>query len=161
MATDPPVDASVPPSSGTPCCSPPTTSPDQAAQLRTAELGRQQYNAAAQAYHQARGDLQRRSPLPIYDTGASSQLPQLTKLVEAAQRRVRSVDQQIDRLTKDPTITSHHDPQALLQQTKTSWATDQRAASQQAESRMSHRVRSTRHDPTPISQVDHGPSLGR
>jgi hypothetical protein len=103
--------------------------PDQAAQLRTAELARQQYNAAAQAYHQTRGDLQRRSPLPTYDTGAADQLPELTKHVEAAQQRVQSIDQQIDLLTNDPAITSHHAPQALLQHTTTRWATDQRAAS--------------------------------
>jgi hypothetical protein len=161
MATEPPADVSVPPSSGTPGCSPPTTTPSTPRGYTPPISARQEYNAAAEIHHQARGDLQRRSPLPTYDTGAADQLPELTKRVEAAQRRVQSIDQQIDRLTKDPAITSHHDPQALLQQTKTSWATDQRAASQEAASRISHRVRSARHDPTPISRVDHGPSLGR
>ena len=78
-----------------------------------------------------------------------------------AQHRVRSADQQIERLTNDPAITSHPDPRALLQHAHTGWATEQAAAHHQAASRASSPVRSIRHDPAPIHHVDHGPSLGR
>ena len=135
--------------------------PDEASRLHAAELAREQYQAAAAGYQQTRANLQQRSHLPVYHTGAASQLPELTERVQDAQHRVRSVNQRIERLSDDPAITSHPDPRALLQQARTGWVTEQAAAHQQAASRASSPVRSTRHDPAPIHHVDHGPSLGR
>jgi exodeoxyribonuclease V alpha subunit len=135
--------------------------PDHAARLRELHNAREQYEAAAAAYHQTRHHLQQRSHLPVSATGAASQLPELTERVEHAQHRVRSLDQQIQRLTTDPAITSHPDPQALLQHAHTGWATEQAVAHQHAASRTPSTVRSIRHDPAPIHHVDHGPSLGR
>jgi exodeoxyribonuclease V alpha subunit len=135
--------------------------PDEASRLHAAHLAREQYHAAAAAYHQTRHNLQQRSHLPLYATGAASQLPELTKRVQDAQHRVRSADQLIERLTNDPAITRHPNPRALLQHAHTGWATEQAAAHQQAASRTPGLVRSIRHDPAPIHHVDHGPSLGR
>ena len=135
--------------------------PDEASRLLAAQLVREQYHAAAAAYHQTRDHLQQRSHLPVYHTGAASQLPDLTEQVEDAQHRVRSADQRIDRLTNDPAITSHPNLRALLQHARTDWVTEQAAAYQHAASRASSPVQSTRHDSSPIHPVDHGPSLGR
>lgn len=135
--------------------------PDHAARLRELHNAREQYEAAAAAYHQTRDNLQQRWHLPVYHTGAASQLPELTKRVQDAQHRVRSADQLIERLTNDPAITRHPNPRALLQHAHTGWATEQAAAHQQAASRTPGLVRSIRHDPAPIHHVDHGPSLGR
>jgi hypothetical protein len=135
--------------------------PDHAARLRELHNAREQYEAAAAAYHQTRDNLQQRWHLPVYHTGAASQLPELIERVEHAQRRVRSADQLIQRLTTDPVITSHPNPQALLRQARTGWATEQAAAHHQSASPTSSPVRSIRHDPAPIHHVDHGPSLGR
>jgi thymidine kinase len=100
--------------------------PDHAARLRELHNAREQYEAAAAAYHQTRDNLQERSHLPLYDTGAASQLPELTERVEDVQHRVRSVDQRIERLTNDPAITSHPDPRALLQHAHTGWGPSSR-----------------------------------
>jgi hypothetical protein len=135
--------------------------PDHAARLRELHNACEQYEAAAAAYHQTRHNLQQRSHLPVYHTGAASQLPDLTERVQAAQHRVRTADQQIQRLTTDPAITSHPNPQALLRHAHTGWATEQAAAHQHAASRASSPVRSLRNDPAPVHHVDHGPSLGR
>ena len=135
--------------------------PDEAARLRAAQQARDRYLAAAAAYQQTRRHLQQRSHLPVYHTGAASQLPDLTEQVEDAQHRVRSADQRIDRLTNDPAITSHPNLRALLQHARTDWVTEQAAAYQHAASRASSPVQSTRHDSSPIHPVDHGPSLGR
>jgi hypothetical protein len=135
--------------------------PDHAARLRELHNAREQYEAAAAAYHQTRHNLQQRSHLPVSDTGAASQLPELTARVEAAQHRVRYADQQIERLTNDPAITSHPDPRALLRHAHTGWAAEQAAAHQHAASRTSSPLRSLRNGPSPIHHVDHGPSLGR
>ena len=57
--------------------------PDEAARLHAAQQARDRYDAAAAAYHQTRHNLQQRSHLPVYHTGAASQLPELTERVEA------------------------------------------------------------------------------
>ena len=137
-----------------------TDHPDEAARLHAAQQARDRFDAAAAAYHQTRANLQQRSHLPVSRTGAAGQLPELTERVQDAQHRVRSADQQIERLTTDPAITSHPDPRALLGHAHTGWATEQ-AAHHQAASRPSSPVRSIRHDPAPIHHIDHGPSLGR
>jgi hypothetical protein len=91
-----------------------TDHPQQAARLRAAERAREDYDAAAAAYHQGRRELEQLSHQPLYDTGAAGLIPELTERLESTQQRVRRVD----RLVSDPAITSQPDPQTLLEAAK-------------------------------------------
>ena len=135
--------------------------PEHAARLRTAQHARDQYDTASSAYHDAWRELRGTSHLPVYDTGAAEQLPDLTEQVQAAQRRVSDLDQRVERLTRDPAITSLPDPQALLQRAETAWTLEQAAAYQQAVSREPSPFVSLSRDPYPAHEVEHGPSIGR
>jgi DNA repair exonuclease SbcCD ATPase subunit len=135
--------------------------PEHAARLRTAQHARDQYDTASSAYHDAWRELRSTSHLPVYDTGAAEQLPDLTEQVQAAQRRVSDLDQRVERLSRDPAITSLPDPQALLQRAETAWTLEQAAAYQQAVSREPSPFVSLSRDPYPAHEVEHGPSIGR
>src|SRR5205823_5414654 len=72
-----------------------------------------------------------------------------------------ALDQRVERLTRDPAITSLPDPQALLQRAETAWTLEQAAAYQQAVSREPSPFVSLSRDPYPAHEVEHGPSIGR
>ncbi len=137
--------------------------PEHAARLRAAQQARERYDAASGDYHRASAELRRRSHLPVYDTGAAEQLPELTERLTAAHHRVHDLDQRVARLSSDPAITSHPDPERLLRDTETRWVTEQAAAAayQRAALDRSRPATSIRHDPAPVQQIDHGPSMGR
>jgi hypothetical protein len=138
-----------------------TDHPQQAARLRAAERAREDYDAAAAAYHQGRRELEQLSHQPLYDTGAAGLIPELTERLESTQQRVRRADQRVDRLVSDPAITSQPDPQTLLEAAKAAWTAEQVAPDQHAAFRPSSPIRSLRHEPYPTQQIDHCPSMGR
>jgi hypothetical protein len=123
--------------------------PEHAAQLHTARQARELYEDASTAYHQARAELSRRSSLPVYDTGAADQLPELTERVEDARQQVDQADQRVDRLAKDPAIASNPNPAAVLQDTKVVWLAERAFAHRHAAARAASPFRSLHHDPAP------------
>jgi hypothetical protein len=135
--------------------------PEHAARLRAAQQARDHYDTASSAYHDSRRELRCTSGLPVYDTGAAEQLPDLTEQVQTARRRVSDLDQRLEQLTRDPAITSFPDPQALLQRAETAWTLEQTAAYQQTVSREPSPFESLSRDPYPAHEVEHGPSIGR
>ena len=135
--------------------------PQHAARLRAAEQAHAQYDAVSADYHQARAELGQRSQLPVYETGAADQLSELAEKVQTAQRRVHEIDQRVDRLTCEPAITSYPNPDKVLRNAKTTWAFEQASAYQHTFVRATSPAGSLRHDPAPIHQVEHGPSIGR
>jgi hypothetical protein len=135
--------------------------PEHAARLRAAEQAAAHYDAVSADYHQARAELRQRSQRPIYETGAADQLSELAAKVQTAQRRVHETDQRVDRLTRDPAITSHPNPHKLLRDAETTWTIEQASAHQHTLAAATGPAGSLRHDPAPVHQVEHGPSIGR
>jgi hypothetical protein len=135
--------------------------PEHAARLRAAEQAHAQYDAVNADYHQARAELRQRSQLPVYETGAAGYPYELAEKVHTAQRRVHETDQRIDRLTCDPAITSHPYSFKLPRNTETTWAIEQASAHQHTLAQATSPAGSLRHDPAPVHQVEHGPSIGR
>jgi hypothetical protein len=133
--------------------------PDHAARLDAARQTRERYEGAAAVYDHARHELGTHAPVSA--TGAAELVPELTQHLQTAQRRVASADQRVATLSCDPAITSHPDPQALLQDTKAAWTTDRGRAYRRTASARHYPVRSASHEPQPTPQVDHGPSIGR
>jgi hypothetical protein len=135
--------------------------PEHAARLHAAEQAHAHYDAVSTDYHQARAELRQRSQRPGYDTGAADQLSELAEKVHTAQRRVHETDRRVERLTRDPAITSHPNPDTLLRHAETTWAIEQASAYQHTLARTTSPAASLRHDPAPVHQVEHGPSIGR
>jgi hypothetical protein len=101
-----------------------TEHPDDATRVEHARQARERSETAANAYYEARSELQRRSHQPLYDTGAAETIPDLTQRVAAAQQRVEQADQRAEGLYRDPAITSHADPTTLLATAQTAWLED-------------------------------------
>jgi exodeoxyribonuclease V alpha subunit len=135
--------------------------PDQAVRLNTAWQARERYDATAAAYHQARRHLEDVSHRPVDDTSAADLIPELTDEVAAAQHRVAATDQRVATLSLDPAISREPDPAALLHGARAAWYADRVADHQQRALAPAATARSTRHEPYPTPQIDHGPSIGR
>jgi hypothetical protein len=138
-----------------------TDHPQQAARLRAAERAREDYDAAAAAYHQGRRELEQLSHQPLYDTGAAELIPDLTDRLAAAGHGVAAADQRVQRLSADPAIIGQPDPDALLETARATWNAEQIVDHQQRPFRPSDTARSIRHEPHPTPHIDHGPSIGR
>jgi exodeoxyribonuclease V alpha subunit len=133
--------------------------PDDAQRLDHARQAGQRYETAANAYYQLRSDLQRRSHQPLYGTGATDEIPDLTSQVTAAEHRVQQADRHAERLYRDPAITSHADHPTLLATAQTAWLEDAIAASRHTTARKP--IHSIRPEPYPHIEPDHGRGISR
>ena len=134
--------------------------PDDAQRLDHARQAGQRYDTATNAYV-ACSDLERRSHQPLYDTGATDQIPELTQRVAAAHQRVRQADQRAEGLYRDPAITNHPDHRTMLAQAQTAWLQDTIAASRHATARTHEPIHASRHEPYQHIQPDHGRGISR
>jgi exodeoxyribonuclease V alpha subunit len=135
--------------------------PDQATRLGAAHQARARYDAVAARHHEARRQLEQLSHQPIYDTGAAELIPDLTERLAVAGHRVAAADRRVQRLSADPAIIGQPDPDGLLESARATWNAEQIVDHQQRAFRPSDTARSTRHEPHPTPQIDHGPSIGR
>ncbi|HEX2399349.1 MAG TPA: hypothetical protein VHJ79_05055, partial [Mycobacterium sp.] len=108
-----------------------------------------------------RRHLEQVSHRPVDDTSAAELIPDLTAEVAAAHHRVAATDQRVATLALDPAITRQRDPDALLHGVRAAWHADRVADYQQRALGPAATARSTRHEPYPTPQIDHGPSIGR
>ncbi|MDT4979760.1 MAG: hypothetical protein QOG07_1639, partial [Pseudonocardiales bacterium] len=135
--------------------------PDDAQRLDHARQAAQRYETAANAYYVARSDLERRSRQPLYDTGATDEIPELTQRVAAAQQRVQGADQHAERLYRDRAITNHPDHTTLLAEAQTAWLDDTITASRHANAHAHQPIHTSRHEPYQRIQPDHGRGISR
>jgi uncharacterized protein YecT (DUF1311 family) len=138
-----------------------TEHPEDAERLDHAREAGQRYETATNAYYELRSDLERRSHQPLYDTGATDEIPELTQRVAAAQQRVRQADQRTEGLYRDPAITSHPDHTTLLAQAQTAWLHETITASRHATAHTHQPIHSTRHEPYQHIEPDHGRGISR
>ena len=135
--------------------------PDHTARINAAHEAGKHYQAAADAYHHARRQLEQISYEPLYDTSAADLIPELTDHLHAAQHRAATLDQNVAGLAADPAILGQPEPDALLHTARAAWRADRIAAQQQLVVGSTDPTRSLHRHPEPTPEIEHGPSISR